>query len=104
MPPNIPDLEVVFENLLSIMLVSTGFSSFVMLLIGGIRLMLAGSDKEATQKAHQLITYAIFGVGIGISSWVIINLLGSFLGLDLSRFTICFPTFARDPSVGAGCI
>ncbi len=103
MPPNIPDLEVVFQNLLSIILVSTGLGSFVMLLVGGIRLMLAGGDKEATQKAHQLLTYAIFGVGISISAWVIINLLGNFLGLDLSQFTLCFPTFTRGGSVGAGC-
>ena len=103
MPPNIPDLELVFQNLLGILLGVTGVGSFVMLLIGGLRFMLAGGDKEATQKAHNIIMYALFGVGISISSWVIINLLGNFLGLDLSQFTICLPGFSTSSPVGSGC-
>ena len=103
MPPNIPDLEIVFSSLLSIILATTGVASFIMLIMAGYRLMLAGGDKDAIQKAQNTLVYALFGVGISILSWVIINMVGKFLGLNLSQFTLCLPGYTISSTIGGGC-
>ncbi len=87
-PAKISDLEGVFGNVVSVALSAAGIAALVMLVIGGFKFLSAGGDKEATQKAGQTITYAIGGLVLVLSAWIILNFLGNFLGIDFSVFKI----------------
>ncbi len=89
----IGDLTGVVGNVVRNAIYLAGVAVIVMLVVGGFQFLTAGGDKEATQKAGKTITYAIGGLVLVISSWLIIATLGNFLGLDLSTFTfsICLP-------------
>lgn len=88
---SIPDLEVVFSSVISVALTLTGIGTVIMLVVGGFQFLTAGGDKEATQRAGKIITFAITGLVLVLLSWLILNFLGYFLGIDFTNFTICLP-------------
>ena len=88
MPAKISDLETVFGSVVSVALSAAGIAVLVMLIVGGFKFLSAGGDKEATQKAGKTITYAIGGLVLVLSAWIILNLLGNFLGVNFSVFDI----------------
>ena len=94
MPPTIGNLETVFSSVISLALTGAGLAAFVMLLVGGFQFLTAGGDKEATQKAQKTLTFAIIGLVVSLSAWILLNFLGNFLGLDFSVFNICLPGFS----------
>lgn len=103
MPPTISDLETVFSSVVSLALTAAGLTAFVMLIVGGFQFLTAGGDKEATQKAQKTLTFAIAGLVVSLSAWIILNFLGNFLGIDFSIFNICLPGFAP-AGLGSGCL
>ena len=92
MPPaSIPDLEKLFGQGLSVVLTVAGIASLIMILVGGYSLLSSGGEKEPVQKARNTITFAVAGLILAISGWLILNLVGNFLGIDFSVFNICVP-------------
>lgn len=84
------DLAQVFRQVFSVALTLIGLVALVMLLIGGFQYIGAGGDKEAAARARGTLTYAIIGLILAISAWLIINLLYFFLGLPgAGVFNIC---------------
>ncbi len=77
-------LDFIKNNLMSFLISGGVFliiiSSLIFLILGGIKMILGGGDKEATAKARATITYAIVGLVIGISSFIIVNIVLQLLG------------------------
>lgn len=90
-PAKLTELEGVFSSVITVAITLAGMAVLVMFLVGGFGYLTAGGDKDATQKAQRTLTYAIAGLILVLSSWVIMNLLGKFLGIDFSIFTLCLP-------------
>ena len=87
-PASFNDFQGVIEHFVSILLAMGGAAVLVMFLVGGFQYLLAAGDKEATAKAQRTLQWTIWGLVIIVSSWAIMNLLGSFLGVDFSTFKI----------------
>lgn len=105
MPPNLADLEIVFSSIVGVALTLVGIGTLVMLLVGGFQFISAGGDKETAQKAQKTLTFAIGGLILTLSAWIIMNLLGNFLGLDFTGFNLCLPGSVRDTTtIFGGCI
>jgi len=83
--------SAVFSRLISLALAGVGLTSFVMLIIGGYQFLFAGSEKEKNQKAANTISYAIGGLVLTVSAWVVLNFVGNIVGVDFSVFNICIP-------------
>lgn len=90
-PAKISDLEGVFSTVVSGSLTLVGIAVLVTLIAGGFGFLMAGGDKEGAAKAQKTLTYAIAGLVLTLSAWIILNLLGNFLGLDFSTFTLSLP-------------
>lgn len=92
MPPaTIGDLDNLFRNVISVAITLAGLAVVVMLVVGGFQYLSAGSDKDGAQKASRTLTYAIGGLVLVLSSWLILSLLTNFLGIQIPDFTICLP-------------
>lgn len=74
--------------LVNLILILAGIIAFFFLLWGGLQWILAGGDKEGTEKARKRITAALIGLVIVFSVYALISLAGSFLGVNLMNFTI----------------
>lgn len=90
-PAQLLDLEGIAGNIISTALALVAMVSIVMIVVGGFQLISAGADKEAAGRARGTITFAILGVILGVSAWLIINLFGSFIGIpDIGIVNFCF--------------
>lgn len=73
---------------ISFLLVFGAIAFFIYLLIGGVQYILAGGDKEATQKASRKITHGAIGLLILLSGFAIIYLIGAIFGSSFTNFVI----------------
>lgn len=55
--------------------------ALVFLIVGGIKWIMSGGDKEGSGKAKDTVTSALIGLVIVIGSWVLINILLNFFGV-----------------------
>ncbi len=91
-PAQISGLETVFGTVISVALSLAGIAVLVMFVIGGFGFLTAGGDKEAAQKAQKTLTYAIAGLVLTVSAWIILKLIGQFLGVEFTKFSLQLPS------------
>ncbi len=72
-------------NILSIALTVLGIIGFIMIIYAAFNLMLMGGNSQATEKSKNTITYAIIGIVLALSSFIIINLIASFTGIEVIK-------------------
>lgn len=94
-PATLSDLNSVFGSVLRVALAGVGIAVTIMFVIGGYQFMMAGSDKDAAARARHTLTYAVIGLVLALSAWIILTLVGTFLGVNFANFDICW---------GANCI
>jgi predicted small integral membrane protein len=85
------------ENVLSIALQLIGVVAFVMMLVGGIKILTSGGNPEAMEAAKKTLTMAIAGLAIAVFSWFILNILGVITGVSLTDFAIPTLSPTRQP-------
>ena len=85
------DLEIIFENVVSVLLALGGFALLIMLLIGGFKYLTSGGDPKAVEGAKNTLTYAIGGVVLLAASYLILKLIENFTGVPVTKFRIYKP-------------
>jgi hypothetical protein len=73
---------------INLLLGVSGIISFFMLLWGGIQWILAGGDKEGTEKARKRITSALIGLAIVFSAYALIFIIKALFGIDIIKFDL----------------
>lgn len=76
------------RTLLNVMLGIAGVVSFIFLLWGGLQWILAGGDKEGTEKARKKITAALIGLAIVFSAYALLYILRALFNIDLIQVNI----------------
>lgn len=81
--PGLQNITVagIVQALVQLILVVAALISFIFLVLGGIRWITSGGDKEGTAKAQGTITAALIGLVIVFAAWAIVNLLQTFFGI-----------------------
>lgn len=87
-PPTIGEFEVVFSNVVNVVLGIGGIVLFIMLLTGGIKFITAGGDPKGIDAAKKTITYAIFGVVFLALAYLILVLIQQITGANVTEFKI----------------
>lgn len=73
---------------INLLLGSAGIISFFMLLWGGVQWILAGGDKEGTEKARKRITAALVGLAIVFSAYALLFIIQSLFGIELLQVNL----------------
>jgi hypothetical protein len=55
-------------------------AALIFLIIGGIKWIMSGGDKEGANKAKETVTSALIGLVVVLGSWVLINVILNFFG------------------------
>ena len=76
-------VPAIVSGLIKILLIASALIAFVFLVIGGIRWITSGGDKEQTAKAQSTITAALIGLVIVFAAWAIIHLVQTFFGIKI---------------------
>jgi hypothetical protein len=90
-PAMLSDLEGVFGNVIKSALALAGVVLFVLLLVGGIKYITSGGDPKAAEGAQKTITYAIGGLILILLSYLILVLIKTITGVDVTQFIIYQP-------------
>lgn len=75
-------------NVLSVAITGIGLVAFVMFIYGAFRYMLSGGQEQSVKIARSSITYAVVGIVVALSSFVILNLITAFTGVNVTEFII----------------
>lgn len=84
----ISDLQGIFQNVVSTLLALAGIVLFVLLLSGGFKYITSGGDPKAVEGAQKTITYAIGGLILILLSYLILVLIKTITGVDVTQFKI----------------
>jgi hypothetical protein len=87
-PLQLKDLEVVFGNVVAVVLGLAGIVLFIMLIIGGFKYLTAGGEPPKIESARKTLTYAILGIVFIALSFLFLKLIGVFTGVDVTVFKV----------------
>jgi len=73
---------------INVILGVVGIVAFFFLLVGGIQWIMAGGDKEATEKARKKITASLVGLAIVFSAYALLFILSTLFNINLLQFTL----------------
>ncbi len=79
----IQGLECLIANIFTVIITLIGLAGFVMFCLGGITWMASGSDSKNTATARQTMTYAVIGIVVTLSAFIILNFIASFTGISI---------------------
>ena len=85
-------IPYVFSNIVRAALMFVGAVAVILLIYAGIRFVMSGGDPKQVQSARSIITYAIIGLVIVLSSFAIIYLISYLTGakcIETLSFTSC---------------
>lgn len=81
-------LGKIIGAVVGLLLIVAFLLTLIYLILGALRWITSGGDKNQLETAHNQITQAIVGLIIVAATWAIMLLLGSFLGLGFPNFTL----------------
>lgn len=80
------------RNIIRFILITAFVIAFIMLLVGGIRWIIAGGDEKAVEKARNTITAALIGLVVVLVSFALIKLVETFFGINILTGNVSIPT------------
>lgn len=87
-PAQISDFTIVFENAIRSFLTLAAIVLFIMLISGGFKFILSGGNPEAAAGAKRTITYAIGGLIVIASAYLILVIIEEITGAKVTEFNI----------------
>jgi NADH:ubiquinone oxidoreductase subunit 6 (subunit J) len=85
----IQGIGCLLANVLSVSLTVLGIAGFIMIIYAAFNMMVMGGNSQATEKSKNTITFAIVGIILALSSFIIINLISEFTGIEaIKNFSI----------------
>ncbi len=88
MPAQLVGLETVFGNVIKLVIGFAGIVFFIMFIVGGFSYLTAGGNPQAVEGAKKTLTYAIAGLVFIALAYLILTLIKSFTGVDVTTFII----------------
>lgn len=81
----IQGIGCMLANVMSIVLTLLGVAGFIMIIYAAFNMMIMGGNSQTVEKSKNTITMAIVGIILALSSFIIINIISSFTGIDLIK-------------------
>ena len=91
----IPDIIAIVRTAIRFILIVAFIAAFIMLLIGGIRWILAGGDEKAVAGARGTITAALIGLVIVLVAFAIIRLVEIFFNVTIISGAFTVPNITQ---------
>lgn len=82
------ELETVFGNTVTAILGLAGIALFLMLLVGGFKFITSGGDPKGVEAAKKTLTYAVGGLVLVASAYLILLFIAEFTDAPILNFII----------------
>jgi hypothetical protein len=87
----IQGFECLFANILEVIVSLAGIVFFIMFLNGGFQYLFSSNDPKKVAVASNTLTMAFIGLAGVAISWLILNFIHTFTGVDVTQFAIPGP-------------
>ena len=88
----IQGLECMIANIFTVFIALLGLAGFVMFLVAGVRWLISGGNSKGMETAKNTMTFAVVGLVVALSAFIVINLIADFTGVNvIRRFVIPGP-------------
>lgn len=88
----IQGLQCLIANVLGVAVTIVGLIAFGVFIFSSVQIMLSGGNSKGLETARGSMTYAVVGIVVALSAFIILGLISSFTGVDFTRFIIPDPT------------
>lgn len=88
LPAGLAEIEAVFSNVISVIVGLSFIATLVMLIFAGFKYLTSGGEPKAIQQAHFTVTWALLGILFLAIAWLILQLIQSFTGINVTVFDI----------------
>jgi hypothetical protein len=78
----IQGLECLIANVFTVFLTLLGLAGFVMFIIGSFYWLISGGNAKHVETARGTMTYAVAGIVLALSSFIILKLIADFTGVQ----------------------
>lgn len=89
-PPaaGLTQIEEMFRQVIQVSVGLAFVALVVMLVIAGIKFLTSGGDPKAVNSASMTVTWALLGILFLAIAWLILLLIKTFTGIDVTTFNI----------------
>lgn len=87
-----PNIINVVSTIIRLVLIIAFVLAFIMLLVGGIRWIMAGGDEKSVEKARNTITAALIGLVVVLIAYALIRIVETFFGISIITGGVSIPT------------
>ncbi|MDP2632102.1 MAG: hypothetical protein Q8P25_00060 [Candidatus Curtissbacteria bacterium] len=87
-PYTISQVVDVLERIINLLAPAAGIAFFFMMIIGGFQFLNSGGDPKAAGAARTTLTYAILGIILVVASWLILQIIKSATGVDVTTVNL----------------
>ncbi|MFH2118377.1 MAG: hypothetical protein ABII10_01425 [Candidatus Paceibacterota bacterium] len=85
----IQGLQCLLANVLSTFLTLVGIAAFIMIVVAAFNILTSGGNSQNMEKAQKSITFAVIGLVVALSAFIILNLVADFTGVKtILKFNI----------------
>ena len=89
-PPGVLELQNLFTKIIGLSVGVAFIALVIMLTVAGVRYVLSGGEPKGIQGAAGTITWALLGMLVLVVVWIILRLVQTFTGIDVTHFCIGF--------------
>ena len=82
-PALIADIPCIIRNIIKLLAPASAFAIFIMLLFGGFKFLTSGGDPKAVAQAKTILTMALIGIILVVTSWLILILIRAITSVDI---------------------
>ena len=75
-------IPIVLQNIINVLVVVAGIVAVFLVIFSGYRFVMSEGDPEKISVARKTLTYAIFGLVFILLSFVILNAIAKFTGVE----------------------
>jgi len=85
-------LQCLIGNILGVAVTLIGIAAFGVFVVSSIQIMLSGGNSKGLESAKGSMTYAVVGIVVALSAFIILNLISQFTGINFTTFSIPGPS------------
>ena len=83
-PAKLSAIVGILQNIIKLLAPAAAIAFFIMLLVGGYQFLTSGGDPKAVGGAKNTLTYAIIGIILVVSAWLVMLLIENITGVDVT--------------------
>jgi hypothetical protein len=82
-------VQCLLGNVLGVAVTGIGFAAFIMTIVAAFYYLLSGGNSKGKETARNTLTYAVVGIVVALSAFIILNLIAAFTGVNtILQFTL----------------